>query len=383
MKSKYFLTISAVLATLFFTGCSPSIKNLTSERIPQNASGIYTLSMAVQSDNGSIVDNSYKPEIVIAGQREPMQRSELGPNTYEFDFALPEGITEAKYYYILNYDVDYNGNASPRQITSDLYQFQLTNRYVITMESQRGPVGASIAVVGRGFTEFDQIIIGGMDAETIYASPQSLNFIVPALPAGEAYPVELVSGFGSLPIGYFQVDGSRMKVYPEQIDIESGERTVLIFGIDSVAPEGGLPISISTDRPESIIMPEVVIPAGAQTVSVPIQGGVGGSGIVLATAPGFKDLEIPLQVSGNVLNSAQAGRFNNPTLNAVNDTPVGTVEYSESGEIITQRIPPPPIPGSPEAEAMSGVSTIMVAPQAPEGGDLLLIEETDIIEVSE
>jgi len=150
-----------------------------------------------------------------------------------------------------------------------------------------------------------------------------------------------------------------------------------------VAPEGGLPISISTDRPESIIMPEVVIPAGAQTVSVPIQGGVGGSGIILATAPGFKDLEIPLQVSGNVLNSAQAGRFNNPTLNAVNDTPVGTVEYSESGEIITQRIPPPPIPGSPEAEAMSGVSTIMVAPQAPEGGDLLLIEETDIIEVSE
>lgn len=338
MNLKHFLKIIMAVATILLAGCAPRITNLTSEQIPQNVSGIYTMTMTVSSEDGSIVDGSYAPEIVIGGSREPMRRSELGPRTFEYDFAMPEGISEARYYYILNYDVNYSGTESPRQITSDLYQFQLTNRYVITMESNRGPVGASIPVVGRGFSEFDTIMIGGIDAETIYASPQSLNFIVPALPSGEAYPVELVSGNGYIPIGYFQVDGSKLKVYPESISISSGERTVIIFGIDSVAPEGGLPIDVTTDRPECIIMPEVLIPAGAQTVSVPIEGGQGGVGMLVASAPGFMDLEIPLEVFGGATASTQVETVTSSS--RIVTTPAGeTVVVDESGQIIGTAIP--------------------------------------------
>jgi hypothetical protein len=41
---------------------------------------------------------------------------------------------------------------------------------------------------------------------------------------------------------------------------------------------GGQLLDVATDVPESVIMPEVVVPAGQSSVSVPVQGGKKGSG---------------------------------------------------------------------------------------------------------
>lgn len=310
MNLKFIVLAVVASATLFLTGCGPSITNLTSERVPQNASGIYTISMTVSKDNGSIIDESLAPKVVIDGKTQPMQRSEIGTRIFDYDYAMPEGRDQARYYFLLDYDVNYNGTASPRQISSDLYTMQLTNRYVITMESQRGPVGAEIPVVGRGFTNLDTFVIGGVQAETRFASAQAMSFIVPPLPAGEAYAVDLLTGDGTIPIGYFQVDGSKLKVFPESLTLNTGERAVLTFGIDFDAPSSGVAVDIKTDAPASLIMPQVVIPAGSRTVTVPVQGGVAGKGIIVASAPGFTGLEIPLEVEGDVLSAAQQGAFN-------------------------------------------------------------------------
>lgn len=300
MNSKYFLLPVVAFLAIIVSGCGPTITNLTSERQPQNVSGIYTLSMAVTNDDGNVIEESFAPHVVVDGSKRPMRPSNVGKNVFEYDYAMPEGRNAARYYYLLDYDVNYSGSRGLRQISSDIYNLRLTNRYVITMESQRGPVGSEIPVVGRGFTEYDKIVVGGIDAETRYASPQAMTFVVPALPANEAYPVELVSGYGTVSIGYFQVDPSRLKVHPESLDLRASERTVLIFGIDYAAPAGGLPIAVSTDIPESVIMPEVVVPAGATTVSVPVEGGAAGKGVLVASASGFQDRTIALSVSGSL-----------------------------------------------------------------------------------
>lgn len=354
MNLKLFLKVSTALVTLVLVGCTPTITNITNDSIPQNASGLYTVSMAVSTDNGAVIEESYAPMVVINGERHPMAPSDLGPNVFDYDYPMPEGAAEAKYYFILDYDVDYHGSPGARQITSDIYAFVLTNRYVITMESQRGPVGASIPVVGRGFSKFDKIMIGGIDAETIFASPQSINFIVPALPSNESYGVDLVSGDATMPIGYFHVDGSKIKIYPEALELNSGQKAVLVFGIDFDAPAGGLPIDVTTDKPESIIMPEVVIAAGERTVSVPVQGGISGSGVLVASASGFNETSISLNVTGNIVESAQSGVFGPQT----NDDTITTVE---------------------EIDSTSSFNVI------PDDGseEIILIEDTEIIEVSE
>ncbi|MEM9227622.1 MAG: hypothetical protein AAGA45_06610, partial [Verrucomicrobiota bacterium] len=54
-----------------------------------------------------------------------------------------------------------------------------------------------------------------------------------------------------------------------------------------------------TDSPQSIIMPEVVIPEGAKSVSVPMEGGIPGTGTLFVEAPGFNAIKVPVSVLGS------------------------------------------------------------------------------------
>ena len=86
-----------------------------------------------------------------------------------------------------------------------------------------------------------------------------------------------------------------------------GEKTILIFQIDYDAPRNGLLINASTDIPDSVIMPEVIIPEGARMVSVTVEGGQTGSGKIFITAPGFKETIIPITVIDSY-ESHQSGK---------------------------------------------------------------------------
>lgn len=298
MRKISILLLTAALAAIL-TGCGPRIVNLTSAKVPQNPSGIYTLSMSVKTDDATIRRDRMRAMVVVDGQEREMRRTDRGDLIFEYDLRLPGDYDEVPYYYVLYYTRDARGRSDEKSVATDIQRFRLTDRYVITMESNRGPVGSEIPVVGRGFTEFDSVLVGGLEADTAFASSTSISFLVPPLPSGRAYRVEIVSGRGTLPIGYFQVDPSVMRVHPQQLRINAGERAMLVFGIDNPAPEGGLPVEILTDIPRSVIMPRVVFPGGARSVSVPIEGGRPGSGIIQARASGFVDLTVPVEVVGS------------------------------------------------------------------------------------
>ncbi|MEM8549992.1 MAG: IPT/TIG domain-containing protein [Verrucomicrobiota bacterium] len=298
-KAKLLLLPLLALAALL-TGCGPTITNLTSNPVPQNPSGIYEISMTVENMDNSLVKGSYQPAVVIDGQPQPMQESDLGSGIFKYNYLMPEGRSEAKYYFLLDYQTDFKGSIKDKQLQSEeMYDLRITNRYVITLESYRGPVGSTIPVVGRGFSKFDKVVIGGFEADTTYFSPTSLAFIVPPLPAGDSYRVELASGDAVLPVGSFQVDAARLYVNPTNLALAPGERYILVFGIDFLAPAGGVVIDITTDIPQSIIMPEVVIPEGAKSVSVPMEGGIPGTGTLFVEAPGFNALTVPVSVLGS------------------------------------------------------------------------------------
>lgn len=313
MKAKFYALLSAAA---LLVGCGPNINNLTSSRVPANASGIYTMSMSVSSEDGAISESSYTPLIVIDGQEREMSASDVGKNIFEYDYVMPEGRNQAKYYYVLKYERD-----NQHRETSSLFELDVTDRYVIQIESVRGPVGAEIPVVGRGFTDFDKIVIGGFEADTHYQSPTSLTFNVPALAPNQSYRAELISGSGTIDLGRFHVDGSKLSVLPANIELRPGERTTVIFETEFPTGNVGLPISVMTDVPKSVIMPEVVIPPNARTRSVPIEGGKPGKGSLYISAPGYNDLQVPVTVispsgsdtewnyppSGSSLQPGQAG----------------------------------------------------------------------------
>lgn len=285
-----------LLWALLLGGCQTTITNLTQQRIPENPSSIYTFSFSAKLAQSNIDRDTLKGTIVINGQKYQMMKSPLGQYAFEYDYQMPQGRSEVGYYFILEYDYFIDNARYHKERFSEVYKALLVNRYVIQLESVRAPVGATIAVVGRGFSPHDVILFGNVEVPTLYASQNALSFKVPSLPANQNYDVLLRTGQGDIPVSSFRIDRASLNAYVENSSLASGERTIMIFTIGYEAPPGGLYVDVTTNIPESIIMPEVIIPEGASSISIPIEGGQPGSGTIYVEVPGFDTVEVPISV---------------------------------------------------------------------------------------
>ena len=287
------------LTLAFFASCNqPSFINLTSTNLSQNPSGIYTLQTELDIQDRKVNPESIKVFTVVGGESIPMVQDPINPNLWSCDYKLPPGFDEATYYFQTTYNVSSDtGNSYPRELKSELLVFRLENRYVGNLASYRGPVGVEIAVQGRGFTKYDSITMGEKETTTRYLSENELRFTIPPLPSGIDYAVQLIGGpHGALDIGNFRIDESILAVIPTSLEIKSGDTNTLLFKIDYEAPESGLNISVKTDIPESVIMPEAVITSGNKTVNIRIKGGAIGEGKLVISAPGYQGTEVPIRV---------------------------------------------------------------------------------------
>ncbi|MGE4551318.1 MAG: IPT/TIG domain-containing protein, partial [Opitutales bacterium] len=227
----------------------------------------------------------------------PMVRGQIGDNIWSYDYKLPTGFDEANYYYVAVYEVIREDLLKPRRKKSQLYRFQLENRYVGNLLAYRAPIGSKISVQGRGFTKYDKVQFGPESAVTQFLSENELQFTVPSLPSGIDYALVLEGGAGKLPIGDFRIDESEIRVTPKAVEVSTGDVETLLFNIDFDAPDGGLVAKIETNVPASVIMGEVRIAAGARSVSAPVKGGTPGSGSIFVTIAGLRELVIPVTVT--------------------------------------------------------------------------------------
>jgi hypothetical protein len=240
---------------------------------------------------------------VINGETHEMVRTNADRLTFSYDYKMPPGVTEARYYYIVSWDFAGAGGGTKTATrystveTGTVFHSRLINRYPIQMVNDRGPAGSSIPIVGNGFTAQDVVAIGGTEALTTVHSSNSLEFIVPPIPSGRTYRVILRTGSGDLPAGNFRVDEAALRIQPQQLYLPSGETDFLIVETENPAPLGGLYIEAQTDIPQSLIMPEIVVPEGARSVNVNVTGGVPGSGVLILTVPGYAPVRIPVTVN--------------------------------------------------------------------------------------
>lgn len=298
---KSFILATALLLAAFLTGCTTAFTRLSPPvKVPENDSGIYTFTVQYKSFPSGLVHDSVRVDLVINGQAHEMTREGNG-HTFTYDYRMPPNLREARYYYQVSYDYktsSSNGHQDDYSARDEdgLHLMRIINRYPIQLITSRGPVGASVTLVGRGFTEFDKIVIGDQETATVADSPTSLRFTVPALPANQTYDVKLRTGQGDLPAGTFRIDAALLRVLPERLNLTTGGRELLVLSIDFEAPEGGLTVKDTTDVASSLIMPEIVIPAGSRTVSVPVEAGQPGSGTLYLEADGFEKVAVPVTV---------------------------------------------------------------------------------------
>lgn len=287
----------AGLCLALFSGCeSVRITNLTPSTLPVNPSQIYTFSTRVTHRGPGIVEDSIDPRIVIDGEIHRMQPSSLGEDIYEFDYRIPAGRTKVAYYYLVPYAVEHNDVRRQRETFSDVMEADLAGRYVLSLEVHRGPVGARVSVLGRGFTPDDVVTFDNVQARTIFDSSNSLSFFVPAVEPSRNYRVRVAGPSGTKDVGTFRVDSISLSVSPSSLSLRRDETQSLTFTLPNPAPAGGLLLDVTTDVPDSVIMPEVVVPAGSTTATVPVTGGQPGSGSLYLQGFDSGEIAVPVTV---------------------------------------------------------------------------------------
>lgn len=290
-------TALAAIVLLVLAGCNLTITNLTPSTVAQNPSNIYTLTASFVPKTSNVDPGTIQPRVIIDGQSYNMSRSSAAANVWEFDYQLAPGRTGATYYYICEYAVKSGDRASPQETYTELQSITVNSRYVLRAEATRAPVGARVNIVGAGFTAQDIVYFGTLPARTVYESPASLSFFVPSLVPGTSYQLKVSGPRGDLAAGTFRVDGTDIQASPTELSLAPGGTASLTFTVPSPAPVGGILIEVTTDVPESVVMPEVVVPAGETSVTVNVQGGKPGSGaLYYKTAAG--EASIAVTVAG-------------------------------------------------------------------------------------
>ena len=278
--SRIFASLAILTALLSFTGCSSiRITNLTPDTVPANPSQIYTITASVHNENTNLVTDSTRVRIVIDGQSYPMTKSIVGSDIWEFDYQLPAGRTNASYYFLVNYQLhSSNGDVGAEAQSEMLQTMNIAGRYILRPEANRAPVGSRVSVLGAGFTPGDVVFFDLTPTRTVFESPSSLSFFVPPVEPGKSYRLRLAGGGNELQVGSFRVDALSFTVSPSTLVLRTGEQQALTFTIPQPAPAGGMLIDVTTDVPQSIVMPEVIVAAGQTSVTVPVQGGKPGNG---------------------------------------------------------------------------------------------------------
>src|SRR3954463_5933089 len=147
LARKILLGLAATLMLALLAGCETvTLTNLTPATVPENPSQIYTFTLRVAPRSNVVPVASIQPHLVVDGQNFDMKRSALGEGLYEFEYQLPAGREELAYYFLVTYNIESNNTMTPGEAYTAVSHLKLARRYVLSLEVNRGPVGARVSV---------------------------------------------------------------------------------------------------------------------------------------------------------------------------------------------------------------------------------------------
>ncbi|MGC6455019.1 MAG: hypothetical protein ACON39_08555 [Coraliomargaritaceae bacterium] len=87
-----------------------------------------------------------------------------------------------------------------------------------------------------------------------------------------------------------------ISVLPASLLLKNGQRGTVAFSLPEAVSGEGLYLKITTNIPDSIIMPEAMIPAGERSINVPMEGSSPAEGFLFVEAEGYQPIQIPVSV---------------------------------------------------------------------------------------
>lgn len=295
MKSRLLKIIWIIGLTMLIGGCAhytPRVVNLTPELMPTNPSGIYTLTLLLDSDNKA---SEPKANVVIGGSIYSMVPKSGKRNILTFDYSIPTSINRAKYYFEI---LDKKERIVSK---SEVFDLRLTNRYVVELESVRAQPGEPISVLGKGFRAEDKIRFNDRSIETRFISENQLEFDVPAMKGGVDYRIALETVDGSIMIGLFRIDYSELRSMPSRLVLLEGQTGTIVFTIDKEAPSGGVPLLLQLNQPNLLEFDEASISEGTRSVNIQVMGGAPGKGTLHVQAAAHNEIVIPVEIQNRVV----------------------------------------------------------------------------------
>jgi hypothetical protein len=91
-----------ILALLAFCGCS-SITNLSPAHYPRSENGYYRVEASWKSNQQTIREDSFQPQVVVGLQKYPMHPVALVQDRWEAYIPVPATQSEAVYHYQFDY----------------------------------------------------------------------------------------------------------------------------------------------------------------------------------------------------------------------------------------------------------------------------------------
>ena len=299
MLKTFFLrgTSSAVLLGL--AGCAQTLTNITPEIAQRNPSDLYRFTTQCNVLKSKVNPGSFDLNLVIDGEKHPLKSEPLTPTFFYYDHILDEKRTEAKYYFELNYQLNNRGKLRNYSAKTPLATFKIEERCCFCLDNERAPVGSTIKILGRGFTSGDRVVVGEYNAIATLESENVLTFTIPPVIANKAYPVYVICNTQKTFAGNLLVDNSRFIIEPGLVEVTKGEK--ISFTVETIAPVAAdLYVNVTTNIPDSVIMPEVIIKAGETSATVEIEGGEPGKGKLFVSAQGFDEVKVPINVLNDV-----------------------------------------------------------------------------------
>lgn len=295
MLKTFFLRSASSAVLLGLAGCAQTLTNITPDVAQRNPSNLYRFTTQCNVLETKVVPGSFDLNLVIDGEKHPLKSEELTPAFFYYDHILATERTEAKYYFELNYQLNNRGKLRNYSAKTPLSTFKIEERCCFCLDNERAPVGSSIKILGRGFTSGDRVVVGEYNAVATFESENVLSFTIPPVVAGKSYPVYAICNNQKTFVSNLLVDNSRLFVEPDSIEVLKGEKVSFTVETDSPVATN-VYVNVTTDIPNSVIMPEVILKAGETSTTVEIEGGEAGKGNLFINAQGFDEVNVPIEV---------------------------------------------------------------------------------------
>lgn len=118
----------ALFASLFLTGCTTTITNLTASTQKRSPNGLYPVEVEFDTREQCIKEDTLQPYVLLGAQTFPMQHTLMLKNRWEAVVPVPGNVEYVNYRFKFNYDTRCVGKPLPGSKLSGPFQFQILDK---------------------------------------------------------------------------------------------------------------------------------------------------------------------------------------------------------------------------------------------------------------